>query len=630
MLSSSANAGCSDNYPFSFKAEGVGVNCLVSKNYLSIASGVPALWAQSSAVITWPNGTTLPPPALGTFNATNTPAVTADSRGDVQLTGGSITTHATGSAAALAGAGGSVELTATTIVTELVDSPGLAVNGSGGSLTATGVIVKTDVDGAFGASNGYGFSPSAGGLMTLTSTNILTQGQDAHAVASGAGSTTILGAGDVLTTQGDGAIGIYATAGGVVTAATGTTTISTAGSNSESTGLSAFGAFAEGSGSQINLAGAMITTAGQGAVGLYAAPTGEGGGGGAITVSGTLSVRTGTLPYAYGAWAQGAGSTIALDGPSTFTINGGAYALYATQGGAITTSDATSGGSLAITVNGDNGGGVQVDNSGGSGAPSSITLKGPTTIVLNGSSDAGLSAATGGALSVQGPTAITVSGPSSAGVAALSSAISITGQLNVNVSQASSAAFALSGVSPSISATGGGTVSTAGNAIEFLNASNATATFDNFNIANKTGDLIFADPSVATVNFNATTANAGNNNLLNATNGSFVTLNANASKLFWRDQDRRCVDDDAQPSEPIDLEYDRVVNNLESRRRQQLRRLHPAQRRRRLQDADPGQLCRFGRQSADHERGAGRAWLDSRPDHHQRRQGDRFDGDRHQ
>ena len=40
------------------------------------------------------------------------------------------------------------------------------------------------------------------------------------------------------------------------------------------------------------------------------------------------------------------------------------------------------------------------------------------------------------------------------------------------------------------------------------------------------GDLIFADPSVAMVNFRGTTANAGANNLLNATGGSFTITNS--------------------------------------------------------------------------------------------------------
>ena len=58
-----------------------------------------------------------------------------------------------------------------------------------------------------------------------------------------------------------------------------------------------------------------------------------------------------------------------------------------------------------------------------------------------------------------------------------------------------------------------------------------SATFDNFAIGNLSGDLVFADPSIATLNFNNTTANAGNNNLLNATAGSAMTLNASASTL---------------------------------------------------------------------------------------------------
>ncbi len=50
-------------------------------------------------------------------------------------------------------------------------------------------------------------------------------------------------------------------------------------------------------------------------------------------------------------------------------------------------------------------------------------------------------------------------------------------------------------------------------------------------IGNQSGDFIYADPSVSTVNFNNTVANAGANNLLNATGGSVITLNANASTL---------------------------------------------------------------------------------------------------
>ena len=455
----------------------------------------------------------------GTITGANSVGLLAENGGTATFTGGSITTIGTNAPAVLSEAGeGGASITlngGTTILTFGQGSAGLAANGSGASLTATGVGVKTLGVGAVGAAN------EAGGVMTLTDATIVTFGQDAHAVVvSGAGSVTNLGDGNVLTTQGDGAIGIYATAGGVVTG-TGLTTVSTSGTNSEATGLSAYGVNADGSGSQINLSGATITTSGQGAVGLYASDAADSGKGGAITVSGPLSVTTGTAPFAYGAWAQSPGSTIALNGPSTFTINGGAYALYATQGGSISSADI-----LGITINGDNAGGVEVNDAG-----SSATLKGATTIALNGSADAGLFAAAGGAISVQGPTTISVSGANSVGVAAFSSAVTASGPLNVTSSQISSPAFTLSGASPTIAATGGGTVSTVGNAIEFINASNAVATFDNFNFENKSGDLILADPSFATINFNSAIANAGTNNLLASTAGSNVTLNASASTL---------------------------------------------------------------------------------------------------
>ena len=109
--------------------------------------------------------------------------------------------------------------------------------------------------------------------------------------------------------------------------------------------------------------------------------------------------------------------------------------------------------------------------------------------------------------------------------------VTASGALNVTTSPATSTAFALGGASPSIIATGGGTVSAAGNAIAFTNATNAVATFDNFNIKNAAGDLILADPSSATINFNNTIANAGAGNLLNATGGSAVAFNASASTL---------------------------------------------------------------------------------------------------
>ena len=181
---------------------------------------------------------------------------------------------------------------------------------------------------------------------------------------------------------------------------------------------------------------------------------------GGITVSGPLTVTTGTGLGSYGAWAQSPGSTIALNGPSAFTIDGGAFALYASGGGAVSTAN-----TLGVVVNGAAGGGVEANGSG-----SAATLKGATTIALNGSGDVGLLATTGGAISAQGPTSIAVSGALSTGVQALSGSVAASGALNVTTSQSSSSAFTLSGTSPSIVASGGGTVSAAANAIVFSNA----------------------------------------------------------------------------------------------------------------------------------------------------------------
>ncbi|HLX98151.1 MAG TPA: hypothetical protein VKR62_05605 [Roseiarcus sp.] len=450
--------------------------------------------------------------------------VNADGAGsEINLAGATtVTTTGTGAHGLYASDGGSIDAPAAPGITTLGNGAiGVYASGAGPEGGPASAITIGGASIATHGASAAGLQADGGAAATLNGGSVTTAGADSPAVAaSGAGSTVTLNGAVGLSTAGDGSIGLHALSGGVINA-TGQTTISTLGTNSLSTGLSAFGVNADGAGSQINLAGATITTAGQGAVGLYASDAMATGHGGAITVSGPLGVTTGTAPFSYGAWAQGPGSTIALNGPSAFTINGGAFALYATQGGAISTAD-----TLGVVVNGGTGGGVEVNDSG-----SAATLRGPTTIALNGAGDAGLFAAAGGAISAQGSTSIAVSGPRSVGVEALSGSVTASGALNVTTSQASSRAFALSGTSPSILATGGGTVSAAGNAIALTDAVGAVATFDNFNITSLAGDLIFADPSTATVNFNHTVANAGAGNLLNATLGSTVAFNANASTL---------------------------------------------------------------------------------------------------
>ena len=108
----------------------------------------------------------------------------------------------------------------------------------------------------------------AGGLVTLNGGSDDDERPASGVVVSGAGSLATLNGTNVLTTSGDGSIGLYALGGGVIDA-TGPTTIST-GNTSTSTGLGAFGVNADGAGSQINLAATTVTTLGTNAYGFYA------------------------------------------------------------------------------------------------------------------------------------------------------------------------------------------------------------------------------------------------------------------------------------------------------------------------------------------------------------------------
>ena len=447
--------------------------------------------------------------------------IDAESGASIVFTGGSITTSgASANGAQLLGSGSNVTLSGgTTILTTGNGAAGLVVIGSGATLTATGITVTTHgavdlSDGfiAFGAYNGSSdFPPGypAGGTLNLTDTTIITTGagaigvetnsggvtnisggsvstagQDAHALfVTGAGSTANLSGATAFTTQGAGAIGIYATLGGVVTATSGAVTIATSGGVSPATGLGAYGVNADGAGSQINLAAATITTTGAGATALYA-------------------------------------------------------------------SDAA-----------------------GSGAAGTITA---------------------------------------------------TGTLNVKTTNASAVAVGLQGNGASVLATGGGSIVSAGTAIAFMGGTNQIATFDNFNINNQTGDLIFADPSTATINFNNTVADAGANNLLNATNGSVITFNASASTLTGAIQTDFDLDHQRQFHQRDDLDDDWLVDGHQPQSDEQRGRLRAAGLRRRVQDSDRHQLCRLRRKHHPLRR-ARRIEFGVGQDHHQRRQCDRLD-----
>ena len=198
----------------------------------------------------------------------------------------------------------------------------------------------------------------------------------------------------------------------------------------------------------------------------------------------------------------GSGSQVNLVGANTFTTQGaGAIGLYAKLGGVISATGATN-----ITTSGGGAYGVNADGAGGQ-----IKL-GSANVATAGSGAFGLFASDASASGVAG-------------------SISTTGTLNVTTTNPAAAAIGLQGNGASILATGGGMIASAGDAIEFLGGTNQTATFDSFNISTPSGDIVFADPSMATITFNNSTVDAGTGYLLDATGGSVITFNASASTL---------------------------------------------------------------------------------------------------
>ena len=409
-------------------------------------------------------------------------------------------------------------------------APGVNIKASGGqTCVASGSYVSTDVIAgqATGAGslltnvkgetqNTFSFSTSAdntpavqadtGGAVKLAATSssisgtVTTTGNNSIGLyATGSASTdsgsvaSSIDAQNVdVTTQGSNASGVQADDGGLVTLNGGSVTTSGAG---------AFGLSAFGSGSNINVTGVSVTTAGAGAAGVVTAN-------GATTNFGGGSVAT-SGQDAHALFVIGSGSAANLSGAATFATTGaGATGLFAALGGAVSAT-----GSATITTTGGISPATGLGASGvvADGAGSQINL-GAATIMTSGAGAFGLLASD-------------ATGSGSAG------SITATGTLAINTTNPAAAAIGLQGAGASILATGGGMIASAGNAIEFRNATNAVATFDNFTIDTLAGDLVFADPSTATVNFNSTIANAGTNALLDATAGSVVTLNANTSNL---------------------------------------------------------------------------------------------------
>ena len=528
----------------------------------------------SNGVVTTNGGTT----TLngGSINTTGNAAyaVSTNSGGLVSLSGTTIGTTGNGSGG-LGINGGEIDATNVTITTtgayDFVSgqhSYGV-YNGPFESFTSGGVAKLTDVSISTQGVEMHGVLTDTGGATTILGGSIATSGAGAHAILSENGGTTIVNisasgpatlsttgtsapdgssaaavvaynggtvqlTGATVTTSGAGSIGLVVL-GGTSSLSVNGISVATSGGIDSATGDHADGAFNGPylpggliSGGLMSLNNSTIATSGSGADGVVTdvggtttltetkvSTSGVGAVGIESTAGGVTNISGGSVNTAgqdaHALFVTGSGSQANLSGAGTFTTTGaGAIGLYAALGGAISatgstmTTIATSGGVSPATGLGAYG--VNAD-----GAGAQIKL-GSATITTSGAGAAGLYASDRTASGAAGT-------------------ITATGTLNVQTTNAATAAVALQGNGATIAATGGGTITAAGTAIAFMGGTGQSATFDNFAIGNLSGDLVFADPSIATVNFNNTIANAGTNNLLNATNGSIVTFNANASTL---------------------------------------------------------------------------------------------------
>jgi hypothetical protein len=477
----------------------------------------------------------------------------------------SVVTSGTSAPGVVAYVGGAVQITGATIATNGDGSSGLSLNGAGSSITATGISVTTrggvdtaTGDHADGAFNGP-YPPggvTSGGFLSIANSTVATSGASADGVVTSTGGTTTISGGSV-TTSGVGAYAIAVNGGGAVTL--NGTTISTTANGSGGFSVEGAGSTLTASGVSVTTQGAFDPISGDHSYGLYNGPSGTITSGGAATLTDTTISTQGADMHGV---VTGAGGSTTLIGTNLSTAGPGANGVFTNAGGVTN----INGGS--VNTAGQDAHALFVTGLGSQG-----NLGGAGTFATTGAGAIGFYAALGGAISATASTMITIatsggvslatglgaygvnadgvgssiklgsatimtSGAGATGLYASDRAasgaagtISAIGRLNVQTKNASAAAVALQGNGATIAATGGGTISAAGTAIAFLGGTGQSATFDNFAIGNLSGDLVFADPSIATLNFNNTTANAGNNNLLNATAGSAFTLNANASML---------------------------------------------------------------------------------------------------
>jgi hypothetical protein len=337
------------------------------------------------------------------------------------------------------------------------------------------------------------------------------------AVSGGAVSTT---GPATINTTGDGAAGLVVSGADSQIDAT-EVTISTKGGYDYASGLSAYGAVNaplgnSTTGGTLNLTDAAITTAGAGNYGVYAGALST------TTYSGGAVATFGD--GAHGLYVTGEGGSLTASGLTVSTSGAYAYAAYVDGGGELTLGQGTQLSTAGAWSNG-----LVV-----SGPGSVATVNGAVAIAATDANATGVSVDYGGAVVVNG--ALTVNAANGVAIYGAveggpAASFSAPGTLSLTTTSPSGVALLLDGDGATFSGTGGGTINAAGVGVAFSYGVDQSATFDNYRISSA-GDLIYADPSTATVNFVNTTASAGAGNLANVADGGNLTVNAIASSLI--------------------------------------------------------------------------------------------------
>lgn len=426
-------------------------------------------------------------------------------------------------------------------LTSAISSSGGTVNGISGSasLTTAGGVTFLSGTNAYSGATNVGTGTLAGAAANaFSASSALNVASVATVDLNGYSQTvsSLSGAGKVVN---GGSTLISGIAADLVNANAATLTI---GSNNASSTFS--GSMSDGSGAL------ALTKIGSGVQTLSGVSSYSGA---TIVNAGTLQGGAANAFSAASATSVASGATLDLGGFSQ-TINSVTLSGGTLQNGALTGAVAASGSAtlsnVSVTVSAANASALSVSGNG-----ATATLKGPTNFTASGAGGAGVLVGAGTSISASGTTSVSVTGKNATGLSISGGAASFSGSLTINASDATSNALTIDGSrgAASFSATAGGSITASGTAIRLINGAGLAASFSNFTIKSG-GDLIFVDPTVATVNFNSTTADAGSGNLINATNASTVTLNSNASTLTG------AIQTDATSTTTVNLNNGSVLN----------------------------------------------------------------------